>query len=51
LKENAQAPVKKPYKKPVPKVYGNIRAMTNANVAPTGNFDGKTVLTLQFKTH
>jgi len=50
LKANWQAPVKKPYKKPVPKVYGNIRAMTNSNVAVTGNFDGKVVLGVQFKT-
>ena len=43
--------MKKPYKKPVPKVYGNIRAMTKTNASTTGNFDGKIVLGVQFKTH
>ena len=42
--------MKKPYKKPVPKVYGNIRAMTNAVASTTGNFDGKVVVGTQFKT-
>jgi hypothetical protein len=43
--------VKKPYKKPVPKVYGNIRAMTNANPSPAGTFDGQIALGTQLKTH
>ena len=43
--------MKKPYKKPLPKVYGNIRAMTNTTASTTGTFDGKIVLGVQFKTH
>jgi hypothetical protein len=41
---------KKLYEKPVLRVYGDIRTMTQANVANVGNLDGKKFARMNLKT-
>ena len=50
LKPNAQAYEKKPYEKPVLRVYGDIRTMTQARSFAAGNLDGKMVFKMLLKT-
>ena len=50
MKANAQAYEKKPYEKPVLRVYGDIRTMTQAHVAGRGNLDGKMFARMNLKT-
>jgi hypothetical protein len=50
LKANAQASEKKPYEKPVLRVYGDIRTMTQAHVAGKGNKDGIVFARMNLKT-
>ena len=50
LKANAQAYEKKPYEKPVLRVYGDIRTMTQARSFAAGNLDGKMVFKMLLKT-
>ena len=50
LKANAQTYEKKPYEKPVLRVYGDIRTMTQARSFAAGNLDGKMVFKMLLKT-
>ena len=50
LKPNAQAYEKKPYEKPVLRVYGDIRTMTQAHASNRGNTDGKKFFKMNLKT-
>jgi hypothetical protein len=50
LKENAQGRGTKPYEKPVLRVYGDIRTMTQAHAATKGNADGKKFFKMNLKT-
>ena len=52
MKANLQGPVKKPYEKPKLRVYGDIRAMTQATTSTAKHRDGKTFVEVCiFKTH
>ena len=50
LKANAQAYGKKPYEKPVLRVYGDIRTMTQSHASMAGNNDGKMFFKMNLKT-
>ena len=50
LKLNAQGSGKKPYEKPVLRVYGDIRTMTQAHASNAGNTDGKMIFKMNLKT-
>jgi hypothetical protein len=43
--------MKKPYEKPVLRVYGDIRAITHAVASAMGNKDGQMALGMNLKTH
>ena len=48
LKANEQA--KKPYEKPVLRVYGDIRTMTQSHASMAGNTDGMMIFKMFLKT-
>ena len=50
LKPNAQAYEKKPYEKPVLRVYGDIRTMTQSHASMFGNTDGMMIFKMSLKT-
>ena len=50
MRANAQAYEKKPYEKPVLRVYGDIRSMTQARAATVGHTDGKMIFKMTLKT-
>jgi hypothetical protein len=50
LKPNAEWCGKKAYQKPVLKVYGDIRTMTQARASTAGNTDGMMVFKMNLKT-
>jgi len=50
LKANEQAYKKKPYEKPVLRVYGDIRTMTQSHASNRGNADGKMFFKMSLKT-
>ena len=50
LKPNAQAYEKKPYEKPVLRVYGDIRTMTQSHASMAGNIDGMMIFKMSLKT-
>ena len=50
LKVNAQAYEKKPYEKPVLRVYGDIRTMTQSHASMAGNIDGMMIFKMSLKT-
>jgi hypothetical protein len=50
LKANAQEYGKKPYEKPVLRVYGDIRTMTRSRSLAAGQLDGKMAFKMNLKT-
>ena len=50
LKANAEGRGKKAYEKPVLRVYGDIRTMTQSHAANAGNTDGKMFFKMSLKT-
>ena len=50
LKANAQVCGKRPYEKPVLRVYGDIRSMTQARSFTAANLDGKMAFKMNLKT-
>jgi hypothetical protein len=51
LKANAQGCGKKAYEKPVLRIYGDVRSMTQAVSSSAMNKDGKMIGPVFFKTH
>jgi hypothetical protein len=51
LKDRAQGPLKKPYRKPKLRVYGDIHTLTKGVTSTAKNHDGMILVSMQLKTH